>query len=121
PHPEEPRSGVSKDVADAHAFTILRDAPFGAPQDEGCCSQQAFVRSGTFTSGRGSPTNLSRFGILIAARVLALAGSSPSRAITRPSCRTRHARGRKETPLPRSPFAPQCRHWQASSCPNEPP
>ena len=34
PHPEEPRSGVSKDVP-VRAGGTLRDAPDGAPQDEG--------------------------------------------------------------------------------------
>ena len=35
PHPEEPRSGVSKDGRGANAgAAVLRDAPFGAPQDE---------------------------------------------------------------------------------------
>jgi excinuclease ABC subunit C len=37
PHPEEPRSGVSKDapVSNGASASILRDAPDGAPQDEG--------------------------------------------------------------------------------------
>jgi excinuclease ABC subunit C len=37
PHPEEPRSGVSKDApeGDETSTIILRDAPDGAPQDEG--------------------------------------------------------------------------------------
>jgi xanthine dehydrogenase small subunit len=37
PHPEEPQSGVSKDVPSVSgaSWSILRDAPKGAPQDEG--------------------------------------------------------------------------------------
>ena len=45
--------------------------------------QQPFMQAGFLTSGRGSPTNMLRFGILIALSVLASsvasAGSSPFR------------------------------------------
>ena len=45
PHPEEPRSGVSKDapVNTGASQTILRDAPGGAPQDEGSRETKAFA------------------------------------------------------------------------------
>ncbi len=45
PHPEEPRSGVSKDapVNTGASQTILRDAPGGAPQDEGSRETKALA------------------------------------------------------------------------------
>jgi oligopeptide/dipeptide ABC transporter ATP-binding protein len=45
PHPREPRSGVSKDApaCSVASTTILRDAPDGAPQDEGSRGERATI------------------------------------------------------------------------------
>ncbi|CAM5199646.1 putative glycosyl transferase OS=Bosea thiooxidans OX=53254 GN=ARD30_03605 PE=4 SV=1 [Bosea thiooxidans] len=67
PHPEEPRSGVSKDVPEGSgaSWSMFRDAPDGAPQDEGSEGTAEII-----VSGGGSAAALPLFALALEAAQL---------------------------------------------------